>query len=246
MDMFTIERNGRIFTTAEAKIISKPDELPREIASALPSEKLNDSYVWIAGRFVQAGVPNKNGHFWELEDLEFGNSSIKHTPMNMLHQWARPVGTFVDSKIVNRVTASEGTGTPEIQALAVLWGASFTEAASTVRQHHEEGNLWFSMECVAESKKCMTCGETFPWKTPNELACEHLAASPIAKRRLIKPTFVGGALIFPPEAPAWPDADVTEVAKDLTIEYADHEFVSNHASTFSVEEWEAMMDLTIV
>jgi hypothetical protein len=242
MDSFTFEHEGRIFATTEARIISAPDELPREMAMSLPTDKVNDSYMWIAGRFVQAGVPNKNGHFWEIEDLEFGNKSIRHTPMNMLHQWSRPVGTFVDSQIVRRASASEGE-IAEIQALGVVWASNFAQAASTLKSHHEEGNLWFSMECIAEKKQCMNCGLSFDWKTPNELACAHLQESRLAPRRLINPTFVGGALIFPPESPAWPDADIMEVAKNQTIEYADSVGTDFGTHEWNTDEWETIMDL---
>ena len=242
MDSFTFEHNGRLFATSEARIVSRPDELPREMAMSLPVDKVNDSYLWIAGRFVQAGVPNKNGHFWEIEDLEYGNNSIRFTPMNMLHQWSRPVGAFVDSQIVRRATASD-TEVAEIQALSVVWAANFPEAAAQIRTFHEEGHLWFSMECVAEKKQCLDCGNSFDWKTPNELACAHLQASRSAPRRLINPTFVGGALIFPPEQPAWADADIMEVAKNQTIEYADSEAHILGSSKWNPGEWETIMGL---
>lgn len=239
MDSFTIERNDRIFTTAEAHIISAPSDLPREIASALPESKINDSYLWIAGRFVQAGIPNKNGHFWTVADLEYGNESIKYTPMNALHQWSRPVGTFVDSKIVNRAIASDESH-PEIQALGVVWSANFPQMASVVKQAYADKKLWFSMECVAESKECLACGKTYEWGTPNEMACEHMSSSKTAPRRLINPTFVGGALIFPPESPAWRDADITEVAKDLTIAYTDSTLMNQN---MTLDEWNEMMEI---
>jgi hypothetical protein len=241
MDSFTFEHNGRIFATSEARIVTQPSDLPREIASALPEEKVNDSYLWIAGRFVQAGIPNKNGHFWEIEDLEFGNKSIKHTPMNMLHQWSRPVGTFVDSQIVRRPAAASDGEVAEIQALGVVWAANFSEAASKIRDSHEKKELWFSMECVAEKKQCMDCGLTFDWAVANELACAHLQENRAAPRRLINPTFVGGALIFPPESPAWPEADIMEVAMNQTIEYADSQSVDVQSSKFSRDEWESIM-----
>jgi len=245
MDSFTFEHNGRVFATAEAKIVTAPSDLPHEIASALPTEKVNDSYLWIAGRFVQAGITNKNGHYWEIEDLEFGFKSIKHTPMNMLHQWARPVGTFVDSQIVRRASASDGE-IAEIQALGVVWAANFSAAASKIKDHHKNSELWFSMECVAEKKQCIECGETFDWAVANELACAHLQESKTAPRRLINPTFVGGALIFPPESPAWPDADIMEVAMKQTIEYADAQHADILASKFTPDEWESIMGFVSV
>jgi len=243
MEMFTVEHNGRVFATAEARIVSAPDEIPVEMAMSLPDEKLNDSYLWIAGRFVQAGRTNANGHFWQDEDLEHGNSSIKHTPMNLLHQFARPVGVFVDSQIVAPAeeTAAKGV-TNEIQALGVVWAGNFPQIANEVREHHEAGNLWFSMECVAEEKACLDCGEVFPWATARQLTCEHMRASAAAPRRLINPTFVGGALIYPPEKPAWKDADVTEMARELVIEYADADY-STTEDKYSIDEWTSLMDL---
>jgi hypothetical protein len=101
------------------------------------------------------------------------------------------------------------------------------------------------MECVAQQKQCLDCGQVFDWKTPNELACAHLQTSNVAPRRLVNPTFVGGALIFPPEAPAWPEADVMEVAKNQTIEYADSVMVDIMKEAWEPTEWESTMELLL-
>ena len=237
-DLFHV--GDKWYAAAEATIITDPKEqLSRELASAIPDDQLNDSFIWIAGRYVQGNVANRNGHFWTLDDLKHGLDSIVHTPLNALHDWSRPVGTFVESKLVHRKAKEKEEAAetlPEIQTLAVFWAANFPELAMMVRGAHELKQLWFSMECVAEDKQCLTCDQTFAWVTASDALCAHLATNPKAPRRLINPTFIGGALIFPPETPAWPDAEVTEVARELTSALQE--------GPLTVESWEQLMELT--
>ena len=63
-------------------------------------------------------------------------------------------------------------------------------------------------------------------------------SSPVSPRRFINPIFMGGALIFPPERPAWPDADITEVAHELVRQYAVRE-----GGELDVDEWQHLMDV---
>jgi hypothetical protein len=130
---------------------------------------------------------------------------------------------------------------PEIQALAVLWGANFPNVAKAARDAHEAEQLWFSMECVAEKKQCLECNEVFPFRAEAHETCKHLAVAG-APRRFINPTFLGGALIFPPEKPAWSDADVTEVAHELTSQYANRD---SERDVLSSGEWQRLMDIAM-
>jgi len=231
--------NDKIYATSVAYIVERPDQLPRELASHLP-EKNNRSFLWVAGRYVQAGQTNKNGHYWTLDDIAAGEASIRHTPLNVLHRWQEPVGTFVETKIVNRLASASDDEVvlPEIQALSVVWAANFPKVAEAVRQAHANKQLWYSMECVAEQKQCLTCNEVFPFRASAHEVCGHLAASSSAPRRFINPTFLGGALIFPPDRPAWPDADITEIAKNLTEQYANRK---TPQPTMSVDTWTRLM-----
>jgi hypothetical protein len=208
-----------------------------EIAASIRAEDMNDSFLWVAGRFAQAGKPNRNGHFWELEDLEYGNSSIRHTPLNVLHNYRQPVGSFVESKIVTREN-----GLPEIQALSVVWAKQFPEVAAAVQASHQNDALWYSMECQGETNECLNCHKTFPWDMPREMACEHLAGSQTAPRRIINPTFMGGALVFPPEKPAWSDANIYDVAEELTVEYAE---AKQDIPSIDPDQWEQLMGLVM-
>lgn len=243
MEPFITESNGKLYATAQAYIVDGEHPLPRELASEWSTGKMNESFIWIAGRYVQANAANKNGHFWATEDLKAGESTIKYTPMNVLHQWDRPVGTFVETKMVHREDREAGSDDllPEIQALAVLWGANFPNVAKAARDSHDAGQLWYSMECVADKKQCMACEQVFPFRAEAHEVCAHMATGKAAKR-FINPTFLGGALIFPPERPAWSDADITEVAHDLTDQYANR---GSGATVTTAAEWQRLMDLAM-
>jgi hypothetical protein len=212
--------NDKLYMSARAFIVNDKEQLPRAMASEWAEQPMNASFLWIAGRYVQANVANKNNDFWSYDDLVVGESSIKYTPLNVLHKWDRPVGTFVETKIVHRQAASdEAEVFPEIQALAVLWTANFPNVAQAAKDAHEAGRLWYSMECTAETTQCMACERTFAFRAAASELCEHLTDR-TAARRWINPTFLGGALIFPPANPGWKDADITSVAAELTRQYA--------------------------
>jgi len=233
--------NDKLYMSARAYIVSDPSQLPRAMASEWQEQKMNESFLWIAGRYVQANKPNKNNDFWSYDDIVHGQSTIKYTPLNVLHKWDRPVGTFVETKIVHRSQADDGESLPEVQALAVLWTANFPGVAKAAKDAHEAGRLWYSMECTAETTQCMTCEKTFSFRAAASELCEHLANRASA-RRWINPTFLGGALIFPPQSPGWADADITAVASELTREYANRK---TESTVFTASEWEdAMATLT--
>ena len=231
--------NDKLYATARAFVVEEPKDLPRGMASEWAEEKMNDSFLWIAGRYVQANTPNKNNDYWSYDDIAKGQASVKFTPLNVLHQWDQPVGTFVETKIVHRAAAGEGAEMlPEIQALSVLWTANFPNIAKAAKDAHDVGQLWYSMECTAETTQCMECEKTFAFRAQAHEVCEHLA-NRTAARRWINPTFLGGALIFPPTKPGWADADITAVAAELTDEYANRATESRRIDAAS---WESMME----
>ena len=121
----------KLYATARAYVVDKPEDMPREMAAEFSRTDLNPGFVWIAGRYVQANNANRNGHFWTFDDLQKGEQSIRYTPMNVLHKWDKPVGTLVETKIVHREDVMEGSDRllPEIQAMGVLWEFNFPEIA---------------------------------------------------------------------------------------------------------------------
>lgn len=241
MNEFIDQIGDRFYLTAQARIVEQPSDMPREMAAAFPTEKTNPSFVWIAGRYVQGEKPNKNGHFWTTDDLKAGEATIKFTPLNVLHQIDRPVGTFVETKVVARAEADDNPGLPEIQALSIVWGANFPEVAAAVKTAHDAGQLWYSMECMAEEVQCLECDRTFAWTTDFSQACAHLSTDRKQPRRFINPTFLGGGLIFPPTTPGWPDADITEVAARLTAQYAEAQAKTEHS--IDTQDWHLLMEL---
>lgn len=242
MNEYIDQIGDRFYLTSQARIVEQPSELPREMASAFPAERLNPSFVWIAGRYVQGEKANRNGHYWTSDDLKAGESTIKHTPLNVLHKFDRPVGTFVETKVVRRAAEADAeSGLPEIQALSVVWGANFPEVAAAVKTAHDAGKLWYSMECVAEQVQCLDCDRTFAWTMDFSQACDHLATDRRQPRRFINPTFLGGGLIFPPSEPGWSDADITEVAHRLTVEYAESQ--AKDDQRLDAQDWHLLMEL---
>lgn len=209
---FFFEKGDRVYAAARAQIISE-DEVRREFAFELDSKALNKNFLWISGRYVQGEQANRNGQFWTSDDLKAGENSVRFTPLNVLHEYTRPVGVFVETKIIHRDAAVEKPLLPEIQALSALWAHNFPEVADLARDAHSKGQLWYSMECVGESKQCLTCNNTYEWAAVEY--CEHMTKDPRAPRRFINPTFLGGALIFPPARPGWADADIEEIAREL-------------------------------
>lgn len=234
MDLLT-EINGKFYATAEAYIVTGPTDMPREMASEFDKTAFNSGYLWVAGRYVQANQPNRNGQYWTLDDLQRGEASIKYSPINALHKYLNPVGTIVETKIISREDASTQRIFPEIQALGAVWAYNFPEQAKEIKAAHAIKQLWWSMECIAEARQCLTCEKIFPWETAMHQTCEHMAASPIAPRRFINPTFLGGALIYPPDKPGWKDADISEVARQLVAEYAKEQVEDE------VQSWEQLM-----
>lgn len=231
IDSLIFERGNKIYATSRAYIVEDPSDA-RELAHEVSAER-NPSFMYIAGRYVQGNKHNRNGQFWTTDDLHFGQASIKHTPLNLLHKFHQPVGVIVDTKMIEREEASESF--PEIQALSVLWAANFPEIAAEVRKFHEQDQLWYSMECVAEKVQCMTCDNEFAFTASAEERCEHLSSDPVSPRRFINPTFLGGALIFPPTRPGWSDADITQVAKMVDEDYSEE--------PFTAAEWTRLMSL---
>lgn len=215
---FVFERNGKAYITARASIVSDPSELPRELAFSLKGQRLNPNFMWISGRYVQGEKLNSNGQFWTEEDLKNNEYSIRYTPLNVAHGWTKPVGVFIETKLVHRESADAQVELPEVQALSLLWAQNFPAVAEAARAAHDKGQLWYSMECVGDSKQCLTCDQTFEWAAKR--MCTHLESSAVAPRRLINPVFQGGALIFPPVKPGWVDAEIDEVAR-ASKEYAD-------------------------
>jgi len=200
---------------------------------------------WILGNFVQADEPNSNGHIFPLEDLRAHQATLNNKPLNLLHQERRIVGHYVANELLFPVEAADVT-TPYMEALAAYYHYIFREEFEAVNEAHQEGKLFFSMECVPSRLRCAAegCGQEFAYRgRQHESYCDHLRTQTLAKRHLIEPHFTGGALIIPPVRPGWKNADVKELTRLFTE--AQQEVilaaVEEEAPHLDAATWESLM-----
>lgn len=234
----------------------------------------NPAYAWVLGKFVEAERENANRHWWSVADLAMSRPTIQNSPMNMLHRPREVVGTFIESKMLyslegvevededehecmpSAAAASLGQDVedphPYIEALGLIWKYYFPVEYSMVKAAHKEGSLAFSMECVADTITCAGetgCGKEFAYKGPTDFSyCSHLNGS-TSRKQMNRPHFLGGALIIPPDRPAWKGAKVSDLASFKAENQAEAEMayagLQDKFSHLSVEQWEAMMELIV-
>lgn len=188
----------------------------REMAWAERHVGHNSAHKYVLGRYVQAETANDNGHIFDTKELETAQSTIAHSPLNLLHHPQYIVGAFIASEMVYPVAASAGMETPAhpiVEALSVFWRYYFPEEYKEVEKAHGNGSLFYSMEAIPVSVTCAAvCQQTYPYMgRQSDTYCDHLNG-PGAVKRLNQPHFMGGALIIPPTRPGWKGADITELS----------------------------------
>lgn len=98
---FVTEIAGRTFLTAPASSFTTADSLPSEMAEAWErASQANPHFLWVQGAYVEAEKANRNGAFWSTGDLQFGEMSVKHGPINWLHQSRKVIGTIADNRLI--------------------------------------------------------------------------------------------------------------------------------------------------
>ncbi len=247
-----IEGAKSFFLGAQASLVNPMDlaSNDRELAWAERAVKANDAYRWVLGRFVEADNPNRNKQFWALDHLRMGQPTIQYAPMNLLHRARDIVGVFVDTEMVYPTgsTAAETAEHPYIEALGAFYKFYFPDELKIVEAAHATGTLFFSMECIANSITCggeSGCGKEFDYAGPrSEDYCDHLNGG-LSNKELNEPHFLGGALIFPPEKPGWPGAEVKDLSK-LVEEHAGeceraYSMIAAEAPHLSQNQWEYVM-----
>lgn len=197
--------------TAQAHIV----DTEKDTASAWATEHIqhNPSLKWIVGNYVEADNANDNGQYWTLDDLRLKGATVNHSPMNMAHDAAQIVGTYVASEMIYPSSASQP---PYIETLAAMWKYYFPEQYDKIEEAFAEGTLFQSMECIADTVTCVgteaACNQTFAYTGPWGGYCDHIASGE-SYRQLNNPTFVGGGLIIPPIQPGWKNAEINDVSK---------------------------------
>lgn len=220
-----IEGDKSFIISAQAHLISNE----REVASNWASKhiKPNPAIKWILGNYVEADKANYNKQFWTYDDLRMAQPTVEHAPLNILHRPKHIVGAFTATEMIypNNEAAADATSdspmvgsNPYIEALAAFWTAYFPDELAIVEMAHNQGSLFFSMECVSDTITCAGdngCGQEFAFKGPkSDTYCAHLNENASIKQ-LNKPLFLAGALIFPPASPGWGGASINEISNLL-------------------------------
>lgn len=227
------EVDGHMLLTASATTVHSMDDYPeRELAAEYEKAAGNEALMHLTGRFVEAEQANVNGAFWSTADLDYGEKTPVHAPVNFLHRTRHIIGAFTDSKLVRpKLAPAEQAGQqrPFLAVNAVLWREFFPYEARMVEMASDKGSLFWSMECQSRTIRCETsqdgalqgCGKEYPFRqvmTPETAAtvCDHLRQR-TAQRHFVQPRFNAGAVIVPPVKPGWREAhaSVTTMAEAL-------------------------------
>lgn len=206
-------------------------------------ERWRGDQALITGRFVQASIPNSNGHEFDLPDLASRHQTLVHTALNVGHVKPDIVGGFIATELDDSVNTVAGLGAPVVNAAAVFWKRNRPDAWDKAAAASDRRLLYFSMEAVGESITCGDhCGETFAWRGPTHPTyCAALQR--IGPRAIInKPIFTGGALIIPPTRPGWEHAAIDPLVEAHAAEAdAIYKAVAAHADGLSPYQWEIAM-----
>jgi hypothetical protein len=251
------EAGGKTLLTFPIQAFDREDSVPvpPELAAAWEQAAgHNPYYLWLQGRFVEAEKANANGAFWSRQELEMGQASVAHGPLNWLHDSRQIIGHFADAQLMQPALhigeSAADAGRPHIAAAAVMYKHLFPEQANKIRDAAVNKSLYYSMECVGRTVSCETsadgsrqgCGKEYPYlQTVLEPAscCPHIAQK-TSQRAFHGTVFLGGAVIVPPVAPAWRNADVELVQKAA----AEAERTAEAASAFGISsdrDWAALV-----
>lgn len=187
----------------------------------------NEHMLWIQGRLVGGETPNRNGALWTAGDLEMGQPTVAHGPLNWLHEARHVIGSIADSRFMPATASSNQlaaeTVDPHIIAAAGIWNWLYPDEAMVVQQASDLGQLWYSMECISKDVECPVdrggCGHTidyFTFARDEPGTCEHMQQRSNALR-FAEPTFLGAAVIVPPTRPGWADADASVMAEAASL-----------------------------
>lgn len=289
---FLTEVAGRVILTARADTLTEAGDLPPELAERWEKAATGNPYMmWLQGRFVEAEKANRNGAFWSTDDLQFGEMSVRHGPLNWLHEDKTVIGTIADNALIHpaasttlpnvasmnvpgwhrdeaRLGYQTGNGfitdeqivhqssqfaslfeqpaaRPYMAAVSAIWKWVHPDKVQAIESAADQNRLYYSMECVAREMSCQSdetregCGKSYDYVTAMlspEKCCEHIQARSSA-RRMVDPSFLGGAVIVPPTQPGWGDARVEVMRQAARLA----EQTEAAAGDMSDTEWEQLM-----
>jgi hypothetical protein len=246
--MTIVERDHSFLVGARASVVDATDRME---AWAEKYVRKDADIKWILGNFIQTDAANDNGHIFPLDDVKQTQQSIFYKPLNMLHHGNYIVGCFAGAELLEDGAAGEAAhdegATGTVEALAAFWRNFFPEEYALVEAAHNEGALYYSMECVPVSLTCPQedCKITAAYMgRQHESYCDHMNA-PRGPKRLNMPHFNAGALIIPPVRPGWKGADVKELSalmnKNADLAERVYAGLETDMPNLDAKAWEAMM-----
>lgn len=238
-----VETARQLMFAAPASSFDSATDLPPQLAASWEAVAGNNPYMsWIQGRYVEAEAANRNGAFWSTGDLEFGEMGVKHGPLNWLHQGSKVVGAIADAKLIKPEVETAAAQRPFIATVSSIWRWLYPGEAAMIQKASDDGRLFASMECVAEQMQCLSCQRSFPYVAAmTGGGCEHINARS-APRRLINPSFLGGAVIVPPVEPGWAGASARVIAAETALAASTFEAAD---SSLSATQWESLMSCVL-
>jgi hypothetical protein len=136
---------------------------------------------------------------WTSGDLAISQLTPMFMPVSVMHDFRNAVGVIADTRL--RTPDANQVPRAKIENALALWAHRFPEAVEEAHHNYRQGTLMQSMECVAPSYDCATCGMSY-MKLPRggERAnwCSHLKAEDGSQpvRILRNVVFTGTGLIF--------------------------------------------------
>lgn len=253
--------SGRVWVGGRARVLD--DGGTGVKAWAEKHVRRDPDLKWMLGNYVEADNPNSNGHIFPLADLtDYGLATIANKPLNMLHHGRYVIGSLVAAEMIppnpqaalvnggasSLAASSLVAQNPVVEVLSGMWPGFFPDEAALVVRAHQEGSLFYSMECLPTTVTCPLdgCGTTAPWEGfESENYCDHMNASRISAKRLNMPHFNAGAAIIPPVQPGWSHADITDLSALLKqhAEKAEALYANVQTETphLGPTEWERIM-----
>lgn len=219
---FVAQLNGKLIVAGPASTLTEPDDsMPRELAAMWEKASAqNPHFMWIEGRFVEADRPNRNKAAWSSQDLEMGEPTVAHGPLNWLHEERHIIGAIAAAKLVQvtdkqrQAAADFGQEIPNnhIRALSPVWRYLYPQEARQIAMYSDQGKLWYSMECISREVACLApgCNHSQPYgeyMMAPYTRCRHVKEG--GNRRFADPSFLGGAVIVPPVRPGWGGANAS-------------------------------------
>lgn len=226
----SVNKNGHLFSV-EGLQTNKPSIVHAPM-------NINHQSKRIVGAFVAAEMMYPTG----APETASYTHTVNHSVLNQgfLPTTANQIVAGSNSMIqpATPVVTAAAPVNPHIEALGVVWKHVNPSAYAEIELAHAEGICALSMECVPAKLRCAGedgCGESFAYAgRQHDSYCEHLNEAASIKE-LIDPHFVGGAVVVPPETPAWSDADVYTLV-------ANAHAMAKLPEESGVEAWKQAMD----